>query len=177
MTNCNALTKVNHVSCLQSVCFQTADNDTFKHYQQSLMMLSSAELTDLWLAPSFAFDLFKGFDGFLALWALFLLIWDGRLVVHFHSAPPLLGQQLWMDPRQNPSVRYSHSSQKLMDKAFFYINLLLSYKTHWRNVAGQLWLTGSHSHKLSFLIAFSLSTSINRFAFNNELLLNSGSLP
>lgn len=62
------------------------------------------ELTDLWLAASFAFNLFEGFDGFLALGALFRFLWYRRLTVDFHPAPPLLGEQLWVDPRQNPSI-------------------------------------------------------------------------
>lgn len=59
--------------------------------------------TDPWLAAWFAFAFFGG--GFLdALDALRPLLWHGHLSVHFHSAAPLLGQQLRVDARQDPSV-------------------------------------------------------------------------
>lgn len=80
--------------------------------------VSSVELTDLWLAASFAFNLFEGFDGFLAFWAFFMLLGDGCLAVHFHPASPLLGEQLWVDTRQDPSVWYGYPPQKLIEKAF-----------------------------------------------------------
>lgn len=76
------------------------------------------ERTNLWLAASFAFDLFEGFDEFLALGAFFLLLGDGRLAIHFHPASPLLGEQLWVDPRQNPSIWYGHAPQKLTERTF-----------------------------------------------------------
>lgn len=80
-----------------------------QHYGERILFLNALplyglELTDLWLAASFAFNLFEGLDGFLALGALFWFLWYRRLTVDLHPAPPLLGEQLWVDSRQDPSV-------------------------------------------------------------------------
>lgn len=54
--------------------------------------LPSFSPTYLWLATSFAFDLFKRFDRLLAFGVLGWLVWYSGLAVHLHSASPLLGQ-------------------------------------------------------------------------------------
>lgn len=90
------------------------------HYGECILFLNALplhglEMTDLWLAASFAFNLFEGFDGFLALGALFWFLWYRHLTVDLHPAPPLLGEQLWVDSRKDPSIRYGHPPQKLTE--------------------------------------------------------------
>ena len=84
-------------------------------------------LTDLWFTSSFAFDLLEGLDGFFALGVLLRLFLDGRRAVGLRPTSPLLGQQLRVDPRQNPPVRYGHPPQELVDGHRNVTDLLISH--------------------------------------------------